>query len=72
MGIKLTEEIKKIIRNDIPLRKKIGEQLGIEQSTVYGYVSKPSREKALTRYPITLKVLREHTGMKESEILIMQ
>jgi len=66
----LSEEVKKIIRNDIPLRKKIAEQLGIEQSTVYGYVAKPSREKALTRYPVTLKVLKEHTGMKESQILI--
>jgi len=70
MEKKLTEEIKKIIRNDIPLRKKIGEQLGIEQSTVYGYVSKPNREKALTKYPIFWKILKEHE--KESTHLIMQ
>ena len=72
MEIKLTEKIKQIIRNDIPLRKKLGFQLGIEPSTVYQYVLYPKREKALTKRPITLKVLRDHTGMKESEILIMQ
>jgi predicted DNA-binding protein YlxM (UPF0122 family) len=70
MEKKLSEEVKKIIRNDIPLRKKIAEQLGIEQITVYDYVARPKREKALTRYPIVLKVLKEHTGMKESQILI--
>jgi transposase len=70
MDKKLSEEVKKIIRNDIPLRKKIAEQLGIEPGTVYDYVARPKREKALTRYPITLTVLKEHTGMKESEILI--
>ena len=70
MDKKLSEEQKKIIRNDIPLRKKIGEQLGIEQSTVYGYVSRPNRETALTKYPIFWKVLKEH--QKESKSLITQ
>lgn len=70
MEKKLSEEVKKIIRNDIPLRKKIAEQLGIEQNTVYDYVVRPNREKAITRYPIVLKILKEHTGLKESQILI--
>ncbi len=66
----LSEEVKKIIRNDIPLRKKIAEQLGIEQNTVYGYVARAKKERALTKYPIVLKILKEHTGLKESQILI--
>lgn len=70
MEKKLSEEIKRIIRTDIPLRKKIGIQLDIEPSTVYGYVIRPGREKALTRRPIVLIVLQEHTGMKECDILI--
>jgi hypothetical protein len=67
---KLTEQIKLIIRNDIPLRKKIGEQLGIEQDTVRNYASQPKREKALTRYPITIEVIKKHTGLKENQILM--
>jgi len=70
MEKKLSEEAKKIIRNDIPLRKKIAEQLGIEQNTVYDYVVRPNREKAITRYPIAIKTIKEHTGLKESQILI--
>lgn len=70
MGKKLSEEIKKIIRNDIPLRKKIAEQLSIEPQTVLDYVTRPKREKALTKYPIVLEILKKHTGLKESQILI--
>ncbi len=68
MEKKLSEEVKRIIRNDIPLRKKIAEELGIEQITVYEYVARPKREKALTRYPIVIKVLKEHTGLKDKDI----
>lgn len=70
MEKKLSEEIKKIIRNDIPLRKKIAEQLGIEQSTVYDYATRTGKEKALTRYPIVIEVLKEHTKLSINKILI--
>jgi len=70
MNKKLTEEIKIIIRNDIPLRKKIAEQIGVEQNTVYQYALRPKREKSLTKYPIVLEILKKHTGLKESQILI--
>lgn len=66
----LSEEIKHIIRNDIPLREKIAVQLGIAQKTVYEYAHKQKREKALTRYPIVIEILKKHTGMAESKILI--
>jgi hypothetical protein len=66
----LSEEIRNIIRNDIPLRKKIAVQLGIKQKTVYEYVHKQSRQKALTKYPIVLEILKKHTGLNESKILI--
>lgn len=69
-GKSLSEEIKHIIRNDIPLRKKIAIQLGIAQKTVYAYAQKKKREKALTRYPIVIEILKKHTGMPESKILI--
>ena len=67
---KLSEEIKNIIRNDIPLRQKIAVQLGINQRTVYAYVHKSEREKALIKYPIVLEILKKHTGLTESKILI--
>jgi predicted DNA-binding protein YlxM (UPF0122 family) len=70
MEKKLSEEIKKIIRNDIPLRKKIAEQLGIEQSTVYDYATRTGKEKALTRYPIVIEVLKEHTKLSLNKILM--
>jgi predicted metal-dependent hydrolase len=66
----LSEEIKHIIRNDIPLRKKIAVQLGIEQRTVYHYAATKKRERALTRYPIVIEILKKHTGFSESKILV--
>jgi hypothetical protein len=69
-GKSLSEEIKHIIRNDIPLRQKIAVQLGITQKTVYEYAHKKKREKALTRYPIVLEILKEHTGISGDKILI--
>lgn len=71
-GKTLSEEIKNIIRNDIPLRQKIAIQLGITQKTVYEYAHKAKREKALTKYPIVLEILKKHTGLEESKILILQ
>ena len=69
-GKSLSEEIKHIIRNDIPLRQKIAIQLGITQKTVYEYAHKKKREKALTRYPIVIEILKKHTGMPDAKILI--
>ena len=66
----LSEEIKKIIRNDIPLRQKIAVQLGITQKTVYEYAHKKKREKALTRYPIVIDILKKHTGLTIDKVLI--
>jgi hypothetical protein len=66
----LSEEIKQIIRNDIPLREKIAIQLGISQRTVYLYACESKREKALTRYPIVLITIKKHTGLADNKILI--
>jgi DNA polymerase elongation subunit (family B) len=66
----LSEEVKTILRHDIPLRHKIAQQLGIEQTTVYSYVTRPEREKALIKYPIVIDILKKHTGFRIGRILI--
>ena len=68
MEKKLSEEVIKIIRNDIPLRKKIAVQMGIEPSSVYDYASRPKKESRLTKLPIVIEVIKKHTGLKDKEI----
>ena len=62
---KLKEDIYQLIRNDIPLRLKISEVLGIIESSVYN----AARRKApvLEMY-IVVKIIMEHTEKSEDEI----
>lgn len=61
----MKQEIYDIIRNDIPLRKKIAFSLGVENITVYGHAVRKSAK--LIEYPI-VKIIMDHTGKKENEI----
>lgn len=66
MGMK--DEIYTIIRNDVPLRKKIAECLDISDQSVYGHAVRKAPK--LNEYPV-VKIIMEHTGKKEQEIFHM-
>jgi hypothetical protein len=62
----MKEEIYKIIRNDPTLRKLIGDELDVIESTVYGHAVR--KAPILERYTV-IKIIMAHTGLKEEEIL---
>ncbi|TDO67094.1 hypothetical protein EV143_1325 [Flavobacterium chryseum] len=62
---KLKDEIYDIIRNDIPLRHKIGKQLNIEVQSVYQSAARKSTKFSL---PIILEVISKHTGLPKEEL----
>ena len=64
--IKLKDEVYFQIRNDIQLREKISEQLGITDISVYRY---GVRKSPTLSKPVIIKVISEHTGKSESEII---
>jgi hypothetical protein len=66
----LSEKVKDILRLDIELREKLAEQIGVKEMTIYRYATQPKRERSLTKYPIVIDVLKKHTGLLASEILI--
>lgn len=63
---KLKDEIYDIIRNDIPLRHKIGKQLNIEVQSVYDAARRKSTKFSL---PIILEVISKHTGKLKEELI---
>jgi hypothetical protein len=63
---KLKDEIYDIIRNDIPLRTKIAEQLNIEVQSVYLSAVRKSTKFSL---PIILEVISKHTGKPEKNLI---
>lgn len=63
---KLREDIYQIIRNDIPLRTKIADQLTIEVQSVYLLAVRQSTKFSL---PVILEILEDHLGRNKEEIL---
>jgi len=63
---KLKDEIYNIIRNDIPLRHKIGKQLNIEVQSVYDSARRKSTKFSL---PIILEVISKHTGKPKEDLI---
>ncbi|QYS85449.1 hypothetical protein JJC03_09380 [Flavobacterium oreochromis] len=61
----MQEEIYKIIRNNIPLRKNIADFLEVTETTVYGHAKR--KAPTLNNY-IVVKIIMKHTNKKESEI----
>ena len=61
----MKEEIYKIIRNNPDLREKIGNELGIIESSVYGLAKRKSDK--LQKFSV-VKIIMEHTGKAEEEI----
>lgn len=62
---KLKEEVYHIIRNDIPLRKKLSEALNIEIASVYSAASRKSTKFSL---PSILEIIANHTEISIDEI----
>lgn len=62
----LKDEVYHIIRNDIPLREKIAEKLGITVDSVYrnAFRKSPTLSK-----PFVIGIIAKHLNKKESEIL---
>lgn len=61
----LQNNIFTLIRNDIPLRIKIADSLGIIESSVYRLAQRKS--KKLTQYHI-IEIILKHTGYKVEDI----
>lgn len=62
---RLKEDIYQLIRNDIPLRIKISEGLGVIESSVYGAAKR--KAPVLEKY-IVIKIIMEYTEKSEEEI----
>ncbi|MCC9016971.1 hypothetical protein [Flavobacterium lipolyticum] len=62
---KLKGEIYTIIRNDIPLRKKIADALIIEVNSVYEAAKRKSARFSL---PNVLEIIAKHTGIPKEEL----
>ncbi|OHT44468.1 hypothetical protein [Flavobacterium tructae] len=62
---RLKDEIYTIIRNDIPLRKKIADALIIEVSSVYEGAKRKSPRFSL---PMVLEIIAKHTGKLKEEL----
>ena len=65
----MKNEIYTIIRNDVPLRKKIADHLGVTDSTVYGHAVRKAPK--LNEYPI-VRIIMEHTRKKEDEVFDLE
>lgn len=61
----IRKEIYHLIRNDIKLRRKIADELGVTDTTVYGHAIREAPK--LNGYPV-IKIIMTHTGFKEDEI----
>ena len=66
---KLTKEVYDIIRNDIPLRHKIANELRIEVNSVYQSAIRRSTKFSL---PFIAKIITDHTGKKEEDIFDLE
>lgn len=61
----IRNEIFDIIRNDVPLRKKIADYLGITDWTVYGHAV---RKAPKLNDAIVVEIIKKHTGKSLEEI----
>ena len=61
----MRNEIYHLIRNDIPLRIKIANLLGITDASVYNSATR--KAPRLTEY-LVVKIIMKHTGKSEEEI----
>lgn len=62
---KLKDEIYSIIRNDIPLRRKIAKALSIEVASVYDSARRKSTKFSL---PFVLEIISKHTGKPKEDL----
>lgn len=62
---KLKDEVYQKIRNDIPLREKIAEQLGITESSVYVYAVRKSL--SLSK-PVVVNIIKKHFSLTEEAL----
>lgn len=65
----MKNEIYTIIRNDVPLRRKIAVHLDVADSTVYGHAVRKAPK--LNEYPI-VRIIMDHTGKKEDEVFDLE
>lgn len=63
---KLTDDVYHIIRNDIPLRQKIGKALAIDPQSVWTSACRKSPRLSL---PFILEIISKHIGKTKEEIL---
>jgi hypothetical protein len=65
MALKIRDEIYHLIRNDVKLRMKMAEHLGVAESTIYLHAKR--KAKKLSDYNL-VRILMDHTGKSEEEI----
>lgn len=67
--MKMRDDIYTIIRNDVPLRKKIADHFNVRDQTIYEHAVRKAPK--LNEYPV-VKIIMEHTGKKEEDIFNME
>lgn len=63
---KLKDDAYAIIRNDIPLRKKIAKALNVEPDSIYRSAVRKSTKFSL---PFVLDIISKHTGKSKEALL---